>query len=96
MFCYIIYSPNFNKYYTGFCQESFADRLLKHNTGFYKNTYSSFTHDWETYLILECQSISQALAIEKHIKKMKSVVYIQNLKKYPEMGQKLLDKFEGI
>ena len=49
--------------------------------------------DWEVYLKIECKSKEQALAIEKHIKKMKSKVYIQNLKKYSEMKFKLLEKY---
>jgi putative endonuclease len=32
------------------------------------------------------------MKIERHIKKMKSKKYIQNLKKYPEMVEKLLIK----
>jgi putative endonuclease len=31
--------------------------------------------------------------IEQHIKKMKSKVYIQNLKRYPEILQKLINKY---
>jgi putative endonuclease len=31
--------------------------------------------------------------IEEHIKKMKSKVYIQNLKKYPDMVKKLIAKY---
>ncbi len=38
-------------------------------------------------------SKAQALAIEKHIKAMKSKIYIHNLKKYPEMIDKLLLKY---
>jgi putative endonuclease len=70
--------------------------LDKHNTAFYKNTYTSFTSDWELFLLIECNSTKQALAIEKHIKKMKSTVYINNLKLYPEMIEKLKTKFNGI
>ena len=32
---------------------------------------------------------TQALAIEKHIKSMKSRKYLENLKKYPEITEKL-------
>jgi putative endonuclease len=35
---------------------------------------------------------TQALAIEKHIKNMKSKVYIENLLHYPEISIKLLEK----
>ena len=33
------------------------------------------------------------MAVEEHIKSMKSKKYIQNLKKYPEMVEKLKDKY---
>jgi len=33
-----------------------------------------------------------AIRMEKHIKKMKSKVFIQNLKKYPELRNKLFQK----
>jgi putative endonuclease len=56
-----------------------------------------FTHsanDWTTFIKIECQSKKQALEIEKHIKKMKSKVYIENLVRYPEMIIKLLEKYK--
>ena len=74
-------------------QDSFEERLKKHNSGFYKEAYTRFATDWELYLLIECSTVSQALCVEKHIKKMKSKVYIMNLKKYPEMIEKLIDKF---
>ena len=55
-----------------------------------------FTHkadDWILYFTLKCKSKEQALAIEKHIKSMKSKTYIQNLVKYPEIKHELLLKF---
>ncbi|PXY38851.1 excinuclease ABC subunit C, partial [Flavobacterium cheongpyeongense] len=36
----------------------------------------------------------QALAIEKHIKDMKSKIYIENLLRYPEVINKLLEKYK--
>ena len=61
-------------------QDSFEERLNKHNSGFYKEAYTRFATDWELYLLIECSTVSQALCVEKHIKKMKSKVYIMNLK----------------
>jgi len=48
---------------------------------------------WEYFIILEVESKAVALRIEKHIKNMKSRVYIQNLKKYPELAQNLIKKY---
>ncbi|MGI0108302.1 GIY-YIG nuclease family protein, partial [Salinimicrobium sp. WS361] len=49
--------------------------------------------DWEVFLNFSCQSKNQALAVEKHIKTMKSKKYIQNLKTYPEMVENLKRRF---
>jgi putative endonuclease len=79
--CYIIYSP------------SFEERILKHNAKQYGQKYTSFTNDWKLFISIECSTVTQAMAVEKHIKKMKSRVYIQNLKTYPGIIEKLLQKY---
>ena len=76
-------------------QESIELRLLKHNQSFYGLRYTSKTDDWELYFVIPCNSIEQAINIERHIKKMKSKKYIENLKMYPEISQKLLEKFKS-
>lgn len=93
--CYILFSPTKNTYYIGFTQMELSERIIKHNSGFYDKTYSSFTSDWQLFLIIECVSVNQAIQIEKHIKRMKSKVYVENLKKYPEMVEKLLNMYRG-
>ena len=94
MFVYILHSRALDSYYTGFCQDNLETRLLKHNTGFYDASYSKKTNDWTIVWTLKCSSNKQALAIEKHIKRMKSKVYIQNILKYNEISIKLLQKFQ--
>jgi putative endonuclease len=91
--CYILLSKKLNKFYVGITQDSIQSRLGKHNTGFYNGTYSKITNDWELFLVIECDSVSQSMLIEKHIKKMKSKIYIENLLKYPEIIKKLKQKF---
>ena len=92
--CSILYSPNLDSYYIGMSQEKIADRILKHNTSFYGVHYTSKTSDWELYYIIECVTISQAMKIEKHIKKMKSIIYLKNLKKFETIQLKLLEKYK--
>ena len=92
--CYILYSPKLDSYYIGMSQEHNADRILKHNTSFYGAHYTSKTSDWELYYIIECVTISQAMKIEKHIKKMKSITYLKNLKKFETIQLKLLEKYK--
>lgn len=48
----------------------------------------------ELIFTIECVTKHQGLSIEKHIKSMKSRIYIQNLLKYPEMKFKLLEKYK--
>jgi len=46
--------------------------------------FTAKADDWNLFFSLECRDISHAKQIEKHIKKMKSRKYIENLKSYPE------------
>ncbi len=88
--CYVLYSKMLNRYYTGVTQENLQSRLVQHNTqGYGKHRYSSRSSDWQIYLIIDCVNYSQALKIEKHIKRMHSKIYIENLHAYPEMIEKL-------
>ena len=81
--CYIIYSKKADRYYVGSCQD-FASRLANHNAGTYgKTAYTSFVNDWELFLKINTSTFSHARRLEIKIKKMKSRVYILNLKKYP-------------
>jgi putative endonuclease len=72
----------------------FENRLEQHNSGLYDNSYTKKTNDCKKYLLIECDNKRQSLKIESHIKKMKSVTYIKNLKKYPEIILKLKEKYQ--
>jgi putative endonuclease len=89
---YIIYSKNLDKYYVG--QTIDVERRIKeHNTGFYKSAYTSKTNDWVLYFFIECTSKSQGIKLEAHIKRMKSRKYYEDIKRYPEISEKLLLKY---
>jgi putative endonuclease len=65
-----------------------------HNKGEFGG--KSFTHradDWEIFLLINCDSIEQAVFVESRIKNMKSRNYIENLKKNPEMAEKILMEY---
>ncbi|MBF04195.1 MAG: excinuclease ABC subunit C [Flavobacterium sp.] len=88
---YILYSKKLNRYYIGYTSD-FDLRLEFHkNTTTRKFTYNAT--DWILFLKIDCATKKQALSIEKHIKNMKSKTYIQNLLQYPEIIQKLLEKY---
>ena len=81
------------KYYTGSTSNTVQQRLDQHlSKEFGYEKYTASTNDWLIYLEITCSSYKQAMAIEKHIKRMKSRKYIQNLKKYPE----ILEKFHKM
>ncbi|TBX24944.1 GIY-YIG nuclease family protein [Jiulongibacter sediminis] len=87
-YVYILYSSSILKYYIG--ESAFpVERLIEHNEGRRQKAFTKQTSDWQTFLLIECDNRAKALKIEKKIKSMKSTKYIQNLKKYPEMVDKL-------
>ena len=90
--CYILYSPLLDKYYIGET-ENLEERIRLHNTGFFKNAYTSKVSDWELYLMISCRDRIQARKIEKYIKNMKSRKYIENLKNKPEFLKRLEEKY---
>jgi len=89
---YILYSSMSDQYYVGYTKD-LGERISMHRTGALKGSYTTKTKDWELYFSYECESIAQARRIEQHIKRMKSRKYIENLRRYPEIIQKLLMKY---
>jgi putative endonuclease len=93
MFVYIIYSPSTDRFYIGSTQD-LQKRLAIHNTGGYKGSSTHFANDWELFHTIKCESRSQALQIEMHIKRMRNRKYYENIKTYPEISHKLLEKYK--
>ena len=91
--CYILYTKAFDRFYIGATQEDPITRLQKHNSKFYGGTSTSYADDWVLFLFIPCTTYPQALHIERHIKNMKSTIYIHNLAKYPEMIEKIVKKY---
>ncbi len=91
--CYILYSERIDSYYIGSTTESISTRLARHNDLYYPDKWTSKGVPWVLYLSIECQSIKHASSIESHIKRMKSRKYIENLKRYPEMMNKLIHRY---
>ncbi len=95
-FCYILYTPSADRFYTGSTSLLPDERLERHLKKYYgKMKFTSRYSDWELFHFIECKSKKQAMAIERHIKKMKSKTYIRNLKKYTEINEKLLMRFDS-
>ena len=86
---YILYSKKLNRFYTGSCKD-LAFRIERHLNKDFKGSFTAKAEDWELFIFVDALEYDQARRIEKHIKRMKSKNYIQNLKKYPEILQKLI------
>jgi len=92
-YCYIIFSKNLGKFYVGACQGNVKDRMQKHNNHAYGlHRFTAKANDWEHFLTILAKNYAHATRIEKHIKSMKSSRYIRNLKKYPELVEKVIQK----
>ncbi len=89
--CYIIYSRALGKYYIGETV-SFEERLVQHNSGFFKNAYTSKSNDWEEYLIISCESRKEARNVEHFIKNMKSRKFIEKLKGNDKLIKAIVEK----
>jgi len=95
-YCYILYSVSADKFYIGFTSDNPDIRLDKHLSDFYKKPkFTNIASDWKIFWFLECPDIFTARKIEKHIKKMKSRKYIQNLKRFDDIGKKLISKYSS-
>ena len=90
---YILYSEKLNKYYIGSCL-NLEERINKHRNKEYSDSFTGKADDWIIYFVLDDLSYEQSRAIEKHIKQMRSKIYIENLKKYSEISLKLLEKYK--
>ena len=86
---YILYSPSHDKYYTGATTIAAENRLERQLDKYYENKFTEKISDWDLFFKIDCDSMKQAMQIEKHIKKMKSKKYIIDLKKFPEILEKL-------
>ena len=91
---YILFSKKFDRYYVGSCL-NLDERIADHKSKKYQNSYTCDADDWELFYKLVDLGYRQAREIEKHIKKMKSRSYIENLKKYNEISIKLLELYKN-
>lgn len=89
---YVLYSKSLNCHYIGSC-ENLENRLIDHIDGIFINSFTSKAKDWELLLKIENLGYQQAREIEKHIKRMKSKIFIENLNKYPELVEKLKTRY---
>ena len=69
------------KYYVGSCAD-LTERLLQHRDKRFNKSYTALSaNSWELFLSIDNIAYEQSRKIEQHLKRMKSRVYIENLKK---------------
>lgn len=91
---YVLHSEKLKRFYSGVTTLGVQDRFESHLKKVYgKSNFTQKADDWTIFLTIRCKDFSQARRIELHVKKMKSSKYIQNLKNYPELVEKILEKF---
>ena len=91
---YILFSDSLGKFYIGSCKD-IDNRLQQHRLKAFTTSFTSKANDWQVFLLISVpiaigMGYEQARKIEGHIKRMKSSVYIKNLKQYPEIIEKLI------
>ncbi|UII77360.1 GIY-YIG nuclease family protein [Flagellimonas sp. HMM57] len=91
-YVYIIQSKIDNGFYVGETRD-LVDRLTRHNTKELNAGITNRKIPWDYFYILKVKNSTVARKIERHIKKMKSRAYIENLRKYPEIATKLIEKY---
>ena len=91
-FVYILYSSSLNKYYVGSCLDLDL-RLEAHLSKKFVDGFTAKANDWKLYYSIKNLEYKQARKVETHIKKMRSKKYIENLKKYPEISEKIIKQY---
>ena len=91
---YILYSPSIDQFYIGSCLD-LKQRLEQHLNKSYQVGFTHRANDWELFYSIEGLEYNIARMIEQYIKKMKSRKYLQNLKTYPEIKEKLIEKYRA-
>jgi len=76
-FVYIIYSKQYDKYYTG-QTNNLETRLFEHNN-LDNNAFTSKYRPWEMVAFITFSSRINALKAERFIKKQKSRVFLQKI-----------------
>ena len=89
---YILHSVKLDHFYIGSCL-NINERLIEHKQKTYDNSFTAKANDWKLFVSIDELGYKQARSIEKHIKRMKSKAYIDNLVKYPQIIEKLKLKY---
>ena len=90
-YLYIIYSQNIDRYYVGETS-NVADRLILHNSHHYSKSFTKSASDWKIKLEFECLLKSDALYLERFVKRMKSKKFNKKVINNPLILKDILEK----
>ena len=91
-YVYVIQSLKDNSFYIG--RTSDLQKRLEYHNSHQKNLgITRHKIPWKYFFFLEVESSIIADKIERHLKRMKSRIYLQNLSQYPEISEKLIKKY---
>ncbi|WP_299435284.1 GIY-YIG nuclease family protein [uncultured Maribacter sp.] len=90
-YLYIIYSATLDKYYTGESTKPLV-RLEQHNSHYFKKGFTNAANDWKIVLTKKCNSKTDAIYLEKFIKRMKSSKFIKKIILNPKILEDILNK----
>ena len=93
-FVYILRDEDTEKFYIGSCSD-LQRRLEQHSEGISSRAFTLRFRKWYLFYSVSNLSYKEARSIEAHIKRMKSRDYIENLKQYPEITEKLRIKYQN-
>jgi putative endonuclease len=91
-FVYIIESLKDGSFYIGRTAD-LKERLNWHNSEELNQGITKRKMPWNYFFTLEVENTRISDKIENHIKRMKSREYIRNLAKYPEISERLIEKY---
>ena len=90
-YLYILYSKSTDKFYVGETY-NIQDRLEKHKSHYYSNSFTNIAEDWKLQLSFACKDETDAKFLENFIKKMKSKVFIRKIIDCPAILTDILAK----
>jgi putative endonuclease len=93
-FVYILHSEKLDRFYVGTTTD-IEQRFDEHNSGYYKDAYSTRGIPWKLFLTILCDNSAQAYQLEAFIKKMKSAAFIRRLKEQPDNIASIKDKINS-
>jgi len=89
---YVLYSKSIDRFYIGSC-DNLESRLSQHRNRIFRSAFTRRADDWVLFLSIDNLTYAQSRKIERHIKRMKSRKYLTDLKSYPELVSKLIQKY---